>query len=264
MLSSLFGGLISSSSVTTRDEMEDIVSNKVSSECRPASCSNTSTGGVEIGYVGKGCDLKLTQQCNVSSECVINSAIDAVAKQIKKSEVTGGIGSGKALIDISKKDTTTSIKKKLETAIENTCGGSAATNYSNRPLKIGICEGKVDMSQLGDAKSKCALDAMLKSTTTSEDIEKVDNATSSMMLFIFLGVAGVIGLIVFIKLMKSRGNAAATAGASPSQLMSMAQMPQFQMPQFQIPQFQMPQIQMAAPTVVASLPAVAAAAIPRP
>lgn len=222
-MGNITGNMVNAKQSRTVSEMQDEISTKLSSECKPASCTNSSTGAIKIGYVGSGCDFKATQTCKADANCIISNALDVVAKQIKADKVTGDIGEGNGMVDISKTDNITSIKKKLSTAVDNVCGGASASNYSNRPVDISVCEGKFDMSQMGDAKSSCAINSLAKiasESTKNDDTDMTDYG--NIAIIAMLAAAGLIGLVIFVKVMKSKSSIA--AGLMPPMPM---QMPQF-------------------------------------
>jgi hypothetical protein len=235
-LASLFGFKQTKSKSTLENE----ISTEVSNQCRPASCTNISSGAIKIGRVGPGCDFKAMQTCKADATCIIDSAVDTMAKTIKESKFTGGMDMSKSVVQIESKDTVSGIKTKLKTAVDNICGGSTTTNVSSRPVDIAVCEGKFDMSQYGDAKSKCAIKQMTKAVSDMTVKDSEDYAASTMMFLGIAGVLGVIGLVVFIKIMKAKaGGGGAYPGGFPGGFPYPMPMPQAA-PQFIPIPIQMP------------------------
>jgi len=212
LLGNLFGGLFASETRKTKSEMTQEINNTVNSTCRATSCVNKSSGAIKIDVVMPGCQFTSMQTCKADSSCIIKSALAATAKLIKDSKFTGELGSGKAVVTITKTDDQSTIQQKLDNAINNTCQGSSVLNESTRPIDIGICNGKIDLSQYGDAKTKCQMDALLTSTAELEKKDAIDNTDYTMIaLYIFLAVAGVIGIIGFMLYIKNKRTAAAAA-----------------------------------------------------
>lgn len=195
-LASLFGYSDKKEQNTLRDE----ISTRTKSTCRPTNCTNTSTGTIKIERVGPGCKFKSTQTCTADSTCIIKTAVDTVAEQLLKKKVSGGVDMSKSIVDVKKSDTKNEVIKKIENALDSECGASAATNTSARNIEIGQCEGEFDVSQIGDAKSRCVLDTLAKTKTRGGLENTEDNATATIILLVVLAIVGLGGLFIFIKM----------------------------------------------------------------
>lgn len=196
---SVFGLDIKKDVQISRDE----IINTSSKSCRPTSCTNEASGAIKIDTVGPGCKFKAMQSCKADSSCIIKTAIDNVSDQLLKQKTSGGLDMGKSIIQVSKSDTKKELSKKIENAVADQCGGAQVVQSTNRPIEIRVCEGEFDVSQLGDARSKCVLDSLTATKTRSTVDTATDNATSTMVMLVVVGVLGLGGIWVFMKL-KSR------------------------------------------------------------
>lgn len=173
------------------------VENRVVANCPRTVCSNeTEVGDITVG--GRRNTARIIQRCNATADCIMNHTINTAAQSIANAS-----SDAKAGIGLSNANTTQDITVNLRNRVEQNCGSTESRNkvkVGNIKFLKGSDGNLVEIAQIGDAKSQCALGLM------SDMFSKIDATASSKssgwdpLSFltnpIFLIVAGIV--LVFL------------------------------------------------------------------
>ena len=136
-------------------------------KCGATSCENYS-GPIVVHVAGDGTvsDLRITQQCDVDTECLYNAMSESIAQLKAKAaaEAAAGLGIAASEVDV---ETSQEILKKQE----QDCGVTEADNIIES-IEIGVGDqGKLEnmsIEQIGNAKQKCMFQGLSSTYAESE------------------------------------------------------------------------------------------------
>lgn len=187
------------SSVINIDNQKNLnsLTQEIKNECK-AKCSQIQCGQEIIVVDSSVGDIRFDQECNVSANCAIQTAVSGSVKAIQKGlqsaeAKTGGISvfSVNITINDSKKD----ITNKVTEIIKNECGLDINQVQKDNFIYVESSKtGDISFSQKSNDTFKCAL------KTSASILTQVDQQTTQKAKAGGLGKDGLIILIVVVVL----------------------------------------------------------------
>lgn len=209
------------SSKASNKVFQDILQKQVQN-CPNFSCQQK-IGKIEV-IARKGSEvknIKITQNCQISGECVYNALLKSLAEAIQgaESKAKGGVG---IQFDVAKNEAETIVKQ----IQEQNCGNMSSEQIAEEII-IGADDNMTldtfEFSQISNLNQRCLFEAMsdniakLNQTSTSEatgwdPLEFVKGLFSSPGFLIILII--IIGAFLGFKMFTSGGGSSGAAGTS--------------------------------------------------
>jgi hypothetical protein len=184
----------------TYNSQTQIITNKCQNKC-----SNTRTGSTIVITGGTVGNIDLSQSCDVDTNCVFNSTLNAKVQSIidtNKAQGNTAENPGFSLFPQSNIQTNVSTTKQSLTNLltqitDQSCTGEAINKDENTTLIIqGATVGNLNLSQSGTSKLACTMSLMATSDISNKLSEKVDQSNKATSALSTLALYALIGIVI--------------------------------------------------------------------
>ena len=184
---------------TTVDTRQQYVSSVIQ-QCPTSKCSNI-VGDINItADSGDVTGTKITQQCEVDTDCVFKAVANSIAEQETKAAAETAAGLGIAVSNVNIRSAQDILQEQKQI-----CGVTDTENITGNINLGATSAGNIvgfELSQFGSVKQQCVMDGMItqqmKNTSSGESKAAGWDPFASMGLMAIAGIIGVVVLMMFM------------------------------------------------------------------